>query len=365
MIDIDNQEKGKVGEEIVKEELNNLREGNVLVLHNLIYKFPSILYIDGALTTQIDHLIITEKNVFCIETKYYEHLVKHDFSKMKWKTDYEKDLENPIWQNRKHKEILSSIFNILLEDIITIEVVIGSDITGYAATEEHPNDYICDEKSVCDLLRLLMVTDYSASYDFVTLKQKIIEDCLTYGLEGDELKKIEDEHVERLNFANAINTWMRRRERPVYHFGDVSFCEKCGRLLSFRKFNSLKEGNQNKSKDFLVGCTGYNTYSRNGCKSKPIYEFEKLKIMRFNVPNEEKQNMTMFEIAREKEVLEEKLLKCQKYILNLQNQVDEINSEVERIKKANNILELERKQLSKENEKYKKLVANIYYKKEK
>lgn len=363
-MEIDILKKGKQGEAIVAQAIGKIDFGKGLVINNAIFKFPSILSKDGYMTTQIDHLVLTENIIMCIETKYYEHLMEHDFAAMEWKTDYNEEVENPIWQNRKHKEILSNVFRIKLEDIITIEVVLGSDISGYMATNEHPNDYICDEKSVTYLIGLLLVSEHKNDFVFENLKSAIKEKCLTYGVEEHELDEIEAEHVQRLKFANRINVWLRRRNKRMFHFCDIAYCQECGRLLAFRSFNSLKPGKQKESIDFLVGCTGYNTSSEAGCRSKAIYDFEQIDRMNFLVLEEEKQNMTMVELMEVKESLEKSADRSKKQVQLLQCEISELKTEMGKLKNKINVLENEKKALTEEKNKFKKVFGVVYYKRQ-
>lgn len=362
-MEIDLVEKGKQGETIVAQEISKIDFGKGIVINNAIFRFPSILSKDGYLTTQIDHLVLTENIILCIETKYYEHLVEYDFAAMEWKTDYGEDVENPIWQNRKHKEIFSNIFDIKLEDIITIEVVLGSDIRGYMPTNEYSNDYICDEKSLSYLIGLLLVSEHKHDFIFENVKKAVKKKCLTYGVEEHKLATIEAEHVQRLKFANRVNAWLKRRNKTMFHFCDIAYCQECGKLLAIRRYNSVKQGNHKKSIDFLVGCTGYNTASENGCRSKPIYDFELIDRINFLVLEEEKQNMTMVELLEEKETLVKLVDKSERQVQLLQGEISEMKTEMKKLKNRISILENEKNTLTEEQNKYKKMFGVLYYKK--
>ena len=371
MTNENNIQKGIKGEKIVSQMIKEMDLKGGVLLDNAIFKFPSILYSDGYLTVQIDHLIITKQMIFCIETKYYEHLIEHNFAKPQWVTDYNEEIENPIYQNRKHKEILSNILETNLNEIITIEAIIGSDIKGYSGTGQRPNDYICDENTFKRLLFLLLETEYDNEYDFNTTKKLVLKKCLTYGKTKEEVDEIEKEHLKRLKFARSINVWMRRRNRRMYHYGDVAYCEVCGKYLAFRKFPSIKKGNQRNSKDYLVGCTGYNTYSSRGCVSKPIYNFEEMNIVEFAVPEGEEQNMTFVEIMEElKEIkdqnnnLRDLLKENQEKNRYLQRKVNNLQEENRNLSDSVITLERANRNLESENHKFSKIIGKFYFRKE-
>lgn len=81
-------------------------------------------------TTQIDHVFITSKGVFVIETKHYTGWIFADEKSKKWmQTIYKKRyfFQNPIHQNYKHFKVIEELFDFIPKKYIHPIVIFTGD----------------------------------------------------------------------------------------------------------------------------------------------------------------------------------------------------------------------------------------------
>jgi hypothetical protein len=111
------------GEAIVRRAIiNNFSPPNYHLLNNLTLPFQ-----DG--TTQIDHVLVSTKGIFVIETKDYSGWIFADARSRQWTRVhyYRKDqFQNPIRQNYKHVKAVNALLDFLpLEQIHSVIVFVG------------------------------------------------------------------------------------------------------------------------------------------------------------------------------------------------------------------------------------------------
>jgi hypothetical protein len=99
--------KGSIGEYKVASKLKRLNQKEYIVLNNILLK-------NDKLTTQIDHIVISQSGIFVIETKNYKGWIHGHQNSEYWTQSIYKHksrLRNPIKQNWVHvfaiKKILS------------------------------------------------------------------------------------------------------------------------------------------------------------------------------------------------------------------------------------------------------------------
>ena len=101
--------KGFFGELAVKIHLKRLIKKNNYLINNLIIE------IDNK-SNQIDHIIISNKGIFCIETKNYSGTIYGDDKRKEWTQvfNYGKQkysFYSPVIQNKNHIKALNTVFN--------------------------------------------------------------------------------------------------------------------------------------------------------------------------------------------------------------------------------------------------------------
>ena len=101
--------KGFFGELAVKIHLKRLIKKNNYLINNLIIE------IDNK-SNQIDHVVISNKGIFCIETKNYSGAIYGDDKRKEWTQvfNYGKQkysFYSPVIQNKNHIKALNTVFN--------------------------------------------------------------------------------------------------------------------------------------------------------------------------------------------------------------------------------------------------------------
>lgn len=124
---------GKIGEKFVTEKLLELDKTHYKVLNDLL--LPS----NGSLnTTQIDHVVISNYGIFCIETKTYQGWIFGNVHQKYWTQSifrYKKRFYNPLLQNYAHIKAVEDLVKDRYprEQILLLVVFHGADklkITG-------------------------------------------------------------------------------------------------------------------------------------------------------------------------------------------------------------------------------------------
>lgn len=109
-----------IGEQAVKNLLNKrFANENYHLLNNIT--LPAI---QG--TTQIDHILVSTKGIFVIETKHYRGWIFGNPNHPKWTQvifKFKNKFQNPLRQNYKHIKELRRYFNFLPEDAFKSVIV--------------------------------------------------------------------------------------------------------------------------------------------------------------------------------------------------------------------------------------------------
>ncbi len=109
------QKIGAQGEKDVSLMLSKLRKNKYHVIDNVMLKHAN------GKTSQIDHIVVSQKGIFVIETKNYSGIVKGDLNKQWWTHTCGKNkhvVYNIVYQNQGHvKAVKNSISDVLLQNI--------------------------------------------------------------------------------------------------------------------------------------------------------------------------------------------------------------------------------------------------------
>jgi hypothetical protein len=129
--------KQNIGEAMVAEVLDHIPGMHVLMNNVTLPKA------DG--TTQIDHVYISERGIFVIETKHYSGWIFGDHDSKHWTQTiyrFKKPFPNPVRQNYGHIKTLQALFT--LPESAFIGVVV---FTGTAEFKTHlgPNTILLDQ----------------------------------------------------------------------------------------------------------------------------------------------------------------------------------------------------------------------------
>ena len=112
--------KGAIGERKVNKILNNLSEEYITITDLLLKTEKG--------TTQIDHVVVSYKGIFVIETKNYEGWIFGSDNQKYWtqvlyKNKYK--FYNPVWQNKGHINAIKKILN--RYDIPIYSIIVFND----------------------------------------------------------------------------------------------------------------------------------------------------------------------------------------------------------------------------------------------
>ncbi|MDE7414256.1 MAG: NERD domain-containing protein [Muribaculaceae bacterium] len=115
-----NVRKGRRGEKVVSKELHRLSDRDTIVFNDLLLPTPS------GRSSQIDHLVISRRGIFVIETKSLAGRISGSEHAQYWTQHFSsgtRQFYNPLLQNRSHIRALRSILPDLAEDDFVSVVV--------------------------------------------------------------------------------------------------------------------------------------------------------------------------------------------------------------------------------------------------
>lgn len=179
---------GRNGEKFVSKKLNELDPGHYKVLNDLL--FPSS---GRTNTTQIDHVVVSNFGIFCIETKDYGHWIFGDANQDYWTQviyKYRKRFYNPLHQNHAHIKAIEALVRPLFPNAPIISLVIfpkadkleisGTDAVGNAGN------------MVSKILRYRdpVISDVD--------KNKIIDILMNADIKDPEVRKIHNKNAKAL-----------------------------------------------------------------------------------------------------------------------------------------------------------------------
>ncbi len=124
--------KGREGEKIVARELSRLKRKDTVVLNDVL------LPVSGGATSQIDHVVITTRGIFLIETKSHSGAIfGHEHSQywVQYLGSQKRQVYNPLLQNKSHLRALQRILPDL-DSSLFISMVVFTEATKLSVTAE-------------------------------------------------------------------------------------------------------------------------------------------------------------------------------------------------------------------------------------
>ncbi len=135
------------GEALVRQSLNEYCKNKAAHVLNCI-----TLRLEDGSTTQIDHILVSTKGIFVIETKHYKGWILGKPKSKEWKQiifNNKYAFQNPLFQNYKHVREIQRIFDFLDPRLIHNIVVFSGD-----------SAFLTDKiDNVCDLEELISTID--------------------------------------------------------------------------------------------------------------------------------------------------------------------------------------------------------------
>ena len=132
---------GRSGERYVSRQLRRLDPARYKLLNDVM--LPSR---GNSAATQIDHIVVSNHGIFCIETKGYKGWIFGDAYQEQWKQvifHYKGGIYNPLWQNFAHTKAIEELLDRQRLKKLIVSLVVfpnadmlkisGTDSVGYAS----------------------------------------------------------------------------------------------------------------------------------------------------------------------------------------------------------------------------------------
>ena len=356
------EEEGKRGEDLVYDKVIahlNLLGFEYRISRNVIMPYDSVFGKTSKSTTEFDLVVFTPYEIFLVEVKN-EYYKTYNYGEDHWEIhvdDEDVPVSNPIKQNHRHKEKLCGMFNLLPENVITVEILLknGKDDN---QTTQYPNDYIFNQEDLEERLLFLLATDTT----------ELIKDYDQYYRELEQIKKksstSEEDHKKELKRIEKIESIIKKQKGYYFKRTDIVMCDKCnGGKLCFRDYLPDKTSGQKRSRRYyFLGCTNY---------YDPIIHCKN----RVDI-SESKRLISPNQIIHQKELGEEKVVKT---VLDIFDELEEnyewekknrrwyednckqLQREKKELEKQLDEITRERIELKNEIEKFRKLIGRLYY----
>lgn len=231
---------GKKGELEVFNILEKI--DNKVLIPDLSYEFESAFQHSSH---QIDHVLITLKNIYLIEVKSYKKVLEFGYDDENWAIEYHKTgvkerkrngIDNPVLQNRNHRiSFLQKINRIPINHILAISVVLSeTDIT-------HGKKW-----------RMITETDFLVKPEYL---QEFIE-------------KYEDESQEIIDLETIV--------REIYclqnisQYNHIKYCEQIKKVKKYLKTRKDLDFNQLQFQKKTCNC-GSKMYIRCGNNLNSVF----------------------------------------------------------------------------------------------
>jgi len=192
--------KGAIGEKFVSRKLFKLDPDHYKVLDDLL--LPS----NGSLsTTQIDHVVVSNYGIFCIETKSYKEWIIGNTEEKYWiqKIYGQQKFYNPLWQNLAHtKAIEELVKSKCSEDQIRSLVAFPYAKLKISGSKSYKVGNASDVIRKIESYKIQEFTDAKRDEIYNILANANIRD--------KKLRKLHDKSVRDLKYAKTANSFSRR-----------------------------------------------------------------------------------------------------------------------------------------------------------
>ena len=382
-------EKGLEGEAIVQDALKQALD--VLGIRHKIYnnvylQFPSSYGGKYGFTTEIDHVVITDRYIFVVETKnqaYYKNPFTENRNDEYWHLNDDKHTTviNPMIQNYYHKIILSEQLGTDREAILQLvclkEIPPEGRIFGFGDYRNQNNHFLMfeDEDFVDTLCKYFMSENQKHRYDFDDVINKM--DSIT-----DRQFLYKDHHIENLKKAEKL---------LAYQFGtkikfdstDCAICPKCGSIMRMFLDEMPRYPNQKRRSHIynpILKCSNEECnykcdFNRRGIEivvdNYGMYEVTTKKIVNSDIEIktiEERLGYSMIEdyqktVFDQIEDLKQKLEDTKEAVIDKRRILEDKEKQIKDLLNVKERLINENRELKKELGCYKHLIGNVYTRK--
>ncbi len=253
------EQKGQEGEKIVGEAIEkaieNLQQERedmcFSIYDNYVFKTKSVFGLWGTRYTEIDKIVVTNRNIFIFEVKLQE-IGDEQSSVAVCKLKNGTKVANPVEQNHTHKIVLAELLGLDLHNIITVECLLGNILENIEYTE-YVNDYLLeDENELVQNIQYILESD-NCVIDYEKINQTLVISRYKY---KDGKEKVKNS-IERWKNINRV----LHRDFKYYPFKitDMVMCPLCQKELVFshKPIKYVEEGNKYKTDHYHLFCVDY------------------------------------------------------------------------------------------------------------
>jgi len=177
--------KGQRGERFIAGKLSQLDANYYKVLNDLL--IPSR---GNSATTQIDHIVVSNYGIFCIETKDYDGWIFGDAKQEYWTQviyRHKERIRNPMWQNYGHVKAIQDLIQSVSPNIPIIPFVAFPSTDKLKVTD---TDCVGSGKDLInriDSFRQVVITDIE--------RDKIVSILENANIKDEEVRK---QHIRNI-----------------------------------------------------------------------------------------------------------------------------------------------------------------------
>lgn len=227
--------KGWLGERHVTSILSSLNPEDFTLMNDLY--LPK----ENGQTTQIDHLLISPKGIFVIETKNYKGWITGSEHSQYWnQTNYKRKdkLYNPIWQNSGHiKALQAHLGEVSLEMPIHSVIVFGKDAT-LKFKEPFKSAYVIKSRDLIGTINGIQVQQEVAHFKREKVKHLLAPLVIT---DKNIRKEVKKKHVADIkNDLKLKKTMVSENICPRCHSPLVARTGKKGRFKGCSSYPKCK-----------------------------------------------------------------------------------------------------------------------------
>lgn len=270
-------QRGQYGETIVKQAIMKCCESSnkeVRVFNNVIIKSESVY---GEVSIELDHVIVVGSKVILVETKNTKYK-KWYYKDELWQVTRGGPItRNPIEQNHSQKKFFCDVFSCDLEEIITVEVLLGQTLCKLRS--HYPNDYVLGVVNYeYGLASLIMECEDQILLTDLCSKLEVAEST------SNDYREKHKDNKERFNRLKKMVQKCEGEDR--FAMTDRALCPICQSNLRLEMGRWKRPGDTKKTKNIILKCTNESqcTYF---CDSKIVNKkgFRHLKTVKINERN--------------------------------------------------------------------------------
>lgn len=210
--------KGWLGERHITKILSTLDPHENFLLNDLY--LPK----ENGQTTQLDHVLISPKGVFVIETKNYKGWITGSEHSQFWtQTNYKRkdSLYNPIWQNSGHVKALKEHLGEVASDLPIYSIIVFGKEATLKFKGPFKNAYVIKSRDLLATINNIPITN-NLSY----FKREKVKHLLSLMVVTDKNKRKE---VKKKHVAD-IKKDLKEKKKLV----SENTCPRCGSSLVTR-----------------------------------------------------------------------------------------------------------------------------------